>query len=79
MVDAVLRDSLIHGLIDDPLLRFVERSQGGIEETVNLTPFFSAQGAVNDASLPSASPEVLLPERLQNVEVVTNLAAALDW
>lgn len=79
MVDGVLRDGITHGLIDDPLLRFVERLQGGIEETVNLSPIFSAQGAVSDASLPGASPEALLPSRLQNAEAASNAAAALDW
>jgi hypothetical protein len=76
MVEAVLRDCLVHGLIDDPLLKFAEQVHGGIEETVNLSPFFSARGAVNDAT---ASPETVLPNRLQNAETVASAAEALDW
>jgi len=70
---------LVHGLIDDPLLKFAEHIQGGIEETVNLSPFFSAGGAVNDASRTTASPEAVLTNRLQNAETVANAAEAFDW
>lgn len=79
MVDAVLRDSLANRLIDDPLLRFVERLQGDIQETVNLSAFFSAQGAVNDASRPNALPGALLPDRLKNAETTSSAALTLDW
>ena len=52
-VDRTLRGCHWHGVVDDPLLRFLAELEGDRSqpsgETVNLTPLFSCHGAVIDA------------------------------
>lgn len=70
------------GVMDDPLLSFSEQleanSLDGISETVNLTPLFSAKGAIDDANRISLG-ERTFPIQRESYAIVADLAQQAGW
>lgn len=78
-VRTVLSHGLRSGEIDDPLLRFTVRLESGIDEhvseTVNLTPLFSTNGALADASHTAGA----WTTRMRNLEAVAAALLGVGW
>ena len=83
VVESVLHDSLQHGHLDDPLLRFLHGGEEGNRpcpnETVNLSGLFSCQGAVSDAISEDADKVAQFANRLANARQVAELASSSGW
>ncbi len=83
VVEAVLRDSLECGHLDDPLLRFIDMAEQedrrDPDETVNLAGLFSCQGAVSDATVMGSDRPQRFSNRLANSERVLELAESSGW
>lgn len=82
LVETVLRRCLDSWRLDDPLLRFVGGVDRGdaerADETANVAPLFSSQGAVSDAVL-QGGPTDLLSDRLENAQIVAALVDSEGW
>ena len=78
-VETLLAHMMASGEIDDPLLRFTARLETGaverLSETVNLSPLFSAQGAVADAR----GSVNLSRVRKYNFQSAADIAAEAGW
>ena len=78
VVDTIAAHMTQAGDLDDPLLRFSGQLESdahdGANETVNLTPLFTARGAVEDAGAEGA-----LCRRVENLDSVAALAPAAGW
>jgi hypothetical protein len=82
-IETVLARLIKSRQIDDPLLRFVELLCRGtthpFEETVNISPLFSCQGAVSDFIACGQSEVDGPPKRIANAEHVADVAAVTGW
>lgn len=78
-VQTVLAHGVRSGEIDDPLLRFTARLESGtdehLSETVNLTPLFSTNGALADASDSAGA----WGNRMQNLEAAAATLLGVGW
>jgi hypothetical protein len=83
MIETVLAEAIKTWQVDDPLLRLVEQLCRGRmphgEETVNLSPLFSCQGAVSDAIRIDSAMNGDSYARVKNVEQTAAIAAAAGW
>ena len=79
VVDSILNDALVHGVVDDPLLKYAANAREQLGETVNFAPLFAAHGAVGDAAATNAEAEAPFAVRLRNVEAVAKAAASAGW
>jgi selenocysteine lyase/cysteine desulfurase len=80
-IEFILDQMLASGDLDDPLLRWTSTlaSQCRVQETFNLAPLFTAQGAIEDATSVDESSVKFLDERLGNRETASQLAQRTDW
>ena len=78
-VQTVLAHGVRSGEIDDPLLRFTARLESGtdehLSETVNLTPLFSTNGALADASDSAGA----WRNRMRNLEAAAATLLGVGW
>ncbi|MBY0512346.1 MAG: aminotransferase class V-fold PLP-dependent enzyme [Gemmataceae bacterium] len=78
-VQTVLARGVRSGEIDDPLLRFTARLESGtaehLSETVNLTPLFSTNGALADASDSAGAWRT----RMRNLEAAAAALVGVGW
>jgi hypothetical protein len=83
VIETVLAQLLRAGDLDDPLLRFSAELEGDVgrpvSETVGLTSLFACQGAATDAMTGESTLFSRLPDRLHNLSVAAEVAAADGW
>lgn len=69
-------------MTDDPLLRFTRQLAGyggGVNETVNIAPLFTCQGALSDVSQDAARHEATFRQRLRNAIDAAACAERAGW
>jgi hypothetical protein len=83
VIETLLAHLVETGALDDPLLKFTGQLEGHAldspMETVNLTPLFSCQGAVEDALNSSLAPTSYFPSRLANLRTTGAAAETAGW
>jgi selenocysteine lyase/cysteine desulfurase len=83
VVETVAAGLLGDGDLDDPLLRFTARLEGGAacgtDETVNLAPLFSCQGAAADALAEPGGAAGSFSTRTENLRATAGLANGAGW
>jgi hypothetical protein len=83
IIETLLDKMIANGDLDDPFLRFMARLESTTpnagNETVNLGPLFSCQGAVADALGGTMPLNTLFQQRQKNLISATSVAESSGW